>query len=362
MMLVVSSCVSASVTIVSQNGEVLPIEKIGKPNQANNTSYSKSGTQNAVDAKSALLQKYGSIDEALVNYDQLNRIEVSALRELALEEMKRQHEQVAKEKNKAKVEAIERDLSYNNEAYQAANNPEIILKRRQINDVINKAKKIELHKPTVNMTSEMFEPELNGLIAVNTITNRPTALSFFDQMGNPYPIVKFIPQETADFKFETINDNIIIVRAENNYAALSGFVFLKNINQPIPIQYTALPEKKVDVKKSIYVPQTSPTADTSVESAHLSFSSVTKEDDGSMFSFLNGRTVAGSKLITIEGLPARSRSWKHNGYIYIKTTANMKYDVLDAKSSGNWKIYKAYPRESYWFSINQRDTEVFVHE
>ncbi len=368
LLLFTASSLSASVSIVSDNGEVLPIEKLSQA-AANSPAYTTSipkttnqQTQRSRVTPADIIQKYGSIENAIYNLPELTPSEQETLRVMALEDMKRQHALMEQEKTEAKVEAIQRAIGNDNAVYKATNNPTQIVERRKTNSEIKKARKTEIHKPTVNMTSETFEPELNGLVTVNTAVNRPTALSFFDQMGNPYPVVKYLPETATDFKFETYNENVLIISANDNYGSLSGFVFLKNINQPIPVMYTANPENQVDVKKNILVPQTSPTAETSYENAMMTFASVTRDDDPAMFAFLNGRTVSGSRLITIDGLPARSRAWKYKDYVYIKTTGHLKYDMVDAKRSGDWKIFKAIPRESYWVTINGRETEVFVRD
>ncbi|WP_390240765.1 DotH/IcmK family type IV secretion protein [Vibrio sp. R78045] len=352
------SIASSSVTIVSSHGEILPIEKIASSAQTRSEIQSH---QNA-SSEQELLAKYGTIENALYRLDDLSPSELNVLQQIALKDMTKKHRKIAKAKHDVRVLSISDGIDQSNEVHKASNNPEQIIERRVINDQINQAQRKPIYETVVDMTSETIDPELNQLINVNTMVNRPTAISFYDSMGNPYPIVNFLPKESTPFKFEPFNENILIVTAEQNHNSISGFVFLKAINQPIPIMYNANPNSKVDVKKNIHIPITSPDAKLSVSPISESYSSLTQNDERAMFAFLNGRSMSGSERITIDGLPPRSQAWKYKKHIYIKTTANMKHDIIGGKSSGNWKIYKAYPRSSYWFSINGRDTEVFVNE
>lgn len=356
----VTTTVTASVVIVGDQGEVLPIEQIATQTQSYEPkTYSP---KREVVTQEQLLKKWGTIENAIFNLKKLDAAEQETLRDIALQDMQRQHAKLAQQKFEAKADAITRDIGYDIELHKVTNDPEKIIERRKIDETINRAQTTPLFEPTVNMDSQLFDPELDSLITVNTMVNRPTALSFFDQMGNPFPILKTIPNATeqSPFAYETINENILIISANEHYKTVSGFIFLKTINQPIPIRYTSDPTKRVDVKRNIQIPQTSPTADVSIQNAMLTFSDVKKDNDPAMFSFLSGRSVGGSKRIKIDGLPTRSQAWRYKKHVYIKSTATMKYDVLGAKSSGDWKIFKAYPRESYWFSIDGTDREVFV--
>ncbi len=359
---IVATSAYASVSIVTQDG-ILPIEEIArnKPQPTSTDSANYSPEKQTVTPLS-LLRKYGTIENALFNLDNLSQGEQEVLRDLAIQELVATHRKIETRKRKVNLDQITSDINYSNDLHETTNNPEQIKQRRIINANIEKAKSEDIYTPQLSIETKPIDPEGNDVISVNTKVNSPAAVSFFDQLGNPYPIVKFLPKTNTEFDIETINENILIIKANNDFKTVSGFIFLKGISQPIPLYLTSNPEFSLNTKLNIQVPKISPDAPQTIESALDNYTNTSNKDDSAMYRFLNGRNVPNSQRINIEGLPRNSQSWRYNKHVYIKTPQNMLYDMIDIKRIGDWKIYKAHPRSSYWFSINGRDTEVFVNE
>ncbi|ACH64707.1 hypothetical protein VFMJ11_B0130 (plasmid) [Aliivibrio fischeri MJ11] len=357
---IMASSSYASISIVTQDG-VLPIEEIAK-NKPSIKNQSNLSTPSSNVSALSLLRKYGNIENALFNLDKLTTEEQEILRELVFQEMIDTHQKIEARKRKVSLSQIESDIEHSNNIHAVTNDPKQIKERRIINANIEKAQNEDIFKPTLSIDTKQIDPESNDVVSVNTKINSPAAISFFDQLGNPYPIVEVLPKNNTVFDIDTINENILIIKANHNFKNVSGFIFLKGVSQPIPLFISSNPDFALNTKLNIQVPKISPDAKQSVESVLDHYTSVNSQDDPAMFRFLNGRNVPKSKRINIDGLPSNNQSWRYNNFIYIKTPLDMLYDMVDIKRIGNWKIYKAHPRSSYWFSINGRDTEVFVDE
>ncbi|MBF4437375.1 hypothetical protein ERJ77_23410, partial [Vibrio anguillarum] len=141
---------------------------------------------------------------------------------------------------------------------KVTNNPALIKEVRTIDLNIKQAQSEPVFEPKIKITSQDVDPYGDALIKVNSLMNRPTAISFFDSIGTPYPIIKTSPEENASFDIETVNKNILIVKAKEEFVSITGFVFLEGVQQPIPFELHSNPKNESDVKRNIILPSISP--------------------------------------------------------------------------------------------------------
>lgn len=364
-----SAYASSSVKIVGNNGDIVPIEQLAAQTSATSTSTpaitlspstQRTPEENIDQIKQRLKTEFASFEDALLVMDNLSDIEKSALRDWAVDKYVAERRDVVRQKERARLEEtklqVERDMG----TKRVINDPELIRKNRIIEADALAAESAPLYESTIKIDTQNIDPYGNQIININSVLNAPTAISFFDSLGTPYPIVKVSPEETSAFKVETINQNILVVKAESAFQTVTGFVFLEGVQQPIPMRLTSNPKAESDIKRNIVLPSISPLSTEKTELIMAELSTQRGENDPVMYQFLNNRHVPKAIPQKITGLDSSSLAWKYNGHMYIRTQHYMPYDKIRVSSLGIWYVFKAPIRQTYWFSVNGKEVEASI--
>lgn len=358
----------ASVTIVGHEGAIVPIEQIAQstpPSQSSSSSQENSWSitdDQIAAAKQALQQKYRSFDDALLDYDKLDSLQVMGLRQWAMENYLQEQRVLAEEKQKFKLEAIRGKIERSIEEKEVTNDPSLIVQNREIDDKITEAQRKPIYETQLRIDTQQIDPYGDKMITINSVVNTPTAISFFDSLGSPYPIKQVSPKQNSLFQLDTINQNILVVSAQENsaYKTITGFVFLEDVQQPVPFSITNNPKAESDVKRNIVLPSISPLSDKKTETIMAEMNATRGKSDPAMFMFLNGRRVPQAQEVTLVGLSEASQAWVYQQYMYIRSPHLMLYDTLQVERLGTWYVFKAPIRDTYWFSVANREKEVAV--
>lgn len=350
---------NAAVTIVGQSS-ITPIEELAKTEQP----YVDSDTGKTYDraqVKLQLFERYKTVQNMVMYSDRFSEIQKSVLQELLLSHM----EQISKEKEilkqQAKIQAIKSEQANQNEAHATLNDPDVIKQRRIINANKTEAEKVTIFESKINIDTERFDPNSDAQLNINNRVNRPSVLAFFDITGQPYTITSFFPTETDSFEFVRKGTNQLLISAKESYGELSGFVFLENEPQAIPVLYTSNPKRELNVKKNIILPTLSPTSSEDISQTTVPLSQLNNSDDPVMYQILHGRPTD-AKQLKQSGLPRDSSVYRTDEYTYIRTRAQMRYDIDSAINVRGLYVYRAHSRQTYWFDVNNQEQRVTVYE
>lgn len=373
--LMIALSASAGVQIVSDDG-IVAISDLAK---SEFTSPSPTAEQQNQDydsdtrryyseeqIKRSLFRKYKSVQQMLLHLDKLDFAEKNVVRELAIEQMMEQERRLNDIKTKQKVTIIQREHEKENSEYEALNDPEQIKRRREFDSSVAKAQNKPIFENDINVRQELYDPSSTEQILINNRVNRPTVVSFFDVMGSPYPIAQHIPDnattKSESFNVTKVNSNQLLIVTNADFKEVSGFVFLKGAPQPVAFLLTSNADQDLDAKINIALPTVSPDSELTSESIKIPFEKLNKDDDHNMSLVLSGRPPAEAKSLHIDGLPRNSTGYRIGDYYYIRTQSQMKYEVHSANRFGSWYVFKAYPKSTYYFYVNNKETRVTVDE
>ncbi|ELP5729316.1 hypothetical protein QTV44_002583 [Vibrio vulnificus] len=382
MLIIVSSHpASAGVTIVNSDGSELPItqstttERYNPDAQiesiANLTLPTSENSTNSEQIEKELIEQYGSLENIILASDTFNEERRTVARNMLFAKRHRELLELNQLKHEAKLKEIQTVLEQRNDIYRASNDPKEIIEKRRTDDVIAAAQSVPLYDAQVSIKTSPFDPESDGRITINSTLNNPSAISFYDEMGSMFKIVKTIPAMAggdgnsggAPFHIEAVNEYTLIVSAANNHKQVSGFIFLDHVNQPIPITYTSNPTMHNDTRSNYILPMISPESDQTIKSLSIDISKVRNDEtDPIMYRFMHVQPVPSAKPLDVIGLPPSTKAWKYKDHVYFRTQHILQYEIQHSVRLGSWYVFKANPRTSYWFSFNNRDVEVAVHE
>nr|WP_275666843.1 DotH/IcmK family type IV secretion protein [Vibrio tubiashii] len=376
MSLILTVAISApsigGVKIVSGDGVVPIAELANSPvstNQNSPQSDFDSNTHRAYNptrVKADLFAKYGSIDQMLLHIDGMTLAEQNIVRDMALQKMLEQKARIHKLEKEQRLNVIEQEQDTSIAEYGAYNNPDQVIQRRVIDDNVKRAQSIEIHKIGVNVRNEAYDPNTTKQLVINTTVNRPTVLSFFDTLGAPYTISEHVPNQanakSTSFTLTKMGSNQLLIAANTDYKSISGFVFLKGAPQPVAFLLQSRPDLDRDAKVNIMLPDVSPDNKATVESIKVPFEKLNKDDDPYLAAVLSGRIPQNAKNLMISGLPSNSSAYRIGDFYYIRTQAEMKYEIHSANRVGSWYVFKAYPKATYYFYVNNVKTKVTINE
>lgn len=381
LMIISGQPTSAGVTIVGSDGSELPITQnaTAEPYNPNlqiesitslNLPISEKDTDHEQIEKD-LLEQYGSLENVILASDSFDEEKRTIVRNMLFEKRHRELLELDLLKHQAKLQEIKTALGQSNDIYRASNDPQEIIDRRRTDDVIAAAQSVPLYDPQVSIKTAPFDPESDGRISINSTLNNPSAITFYDEMGSMFKIVKTIPAMAsgdgnnggAPFHIEAVNEYTLIVSAASNHKQVSGFIFLEHVDQPIPITYTSNPMVHNDTRSNYILPLISPESDQTIESLNIDISKVRNDEtDPVMYRFMHVQPVPSAKSLDVIGLPPSTKAWKYKDHVYFRTQHILQYEIQHSVRLGSWYVFKANPRTSYWFSFNNRDVEVAVHE
>ncbi|MCC2524965.1 DotH/IcmK family type IV secretion protein [Vibrio coralliilyticus] len=328
---------------------------------------SNSGTYYDKDAiKKRLFKQFKTVDNMILYADSMSLAEQNVVRELALAKLTEQEQRISDLKSNTDIARALHSLEAKDEEYRLINSPERIKQRREDISKTEAAKNRPLYNNNINVRSIPYDPNSIKQIRINNRVNRPTVISFFDRLGAPYSIESHIPNQ-SDIKAKSFdvlkpNSNQLLIVSKANDKEVSGFVFLKGATQPVPFYITSFANQDIDVTVNIMLSTISPDNDMPIESVKVPFTKLNKDDDPYMSAVLSGRIPPNAKPLKVIGLPPGSQAYRIGEYFYFRTEAILKYEVYSANSIGNLYAFKAVPRATYFFYVNNVETEVSVYE
>ncbi|EGQ9239464.1 hypothetical protein F7U72_19330 [Vibrio vulnificus] len=349
---------NAAVTIVDYSG-VVPIADINNTQLA----FDANSHQNydVDEVKRQLFEKYHTVENMLLYSEKFSEAQKSVLRELTMQLIRQQNKQIFEQRRTAKIEAIQEQIDTDQKEHEAINDPKKIVERRQFNAKVTEAEKAPIYNSNIQIETIPYDPTGSKQITINNRVNRPSVISFFDTIGHAFTIDDYFPKDTTTFEIIKKGSNQLLVSAKVDFETLSGFVFLDNEPQAIPVLFTSDPKKNLDVKKNIILPSIAPTNKGDVEVSVVPLENLNKEDDPNMYRILHGLPNQ-AKPLKNKGLPKDSSVYAFEDFVYIRTRQEMKYDIYSAISIRGLYVYKARPRNSYWFIVDNKEVEVQVYE
>ncbi|WP_281188460.1 DotH/IcmK family type IV secretion protein [Vibrio harveyi] len=350
----------AAVTIVGYNSNTItPIDQLEGESPSVDANTLQSFDRNEV--KKQLFAKYHSVENMVLYSEKMPEIERSVVQELAMQLVREQNTRIAEEKRTSKIEALQDEIKTQDAEYRELNNPDVIIQRRKHNAKVTEAEKSQVYQSTIEIETIKFDPSSAGQIELNNRVNRPSVISFFDTTGHPYTISSYFPTDTKIFELVKKGDNQLLISAKSDFETLSGFIFLENEPQAIPVLFTSNPKKPLDVKRNVILPSIAPSNTADVEVSVVPLANLNKEDDPVMYRILHGLPTK-AKELRQNGLPRDSSVFRYGDFIYIRTRQEMKYDIDSAINIRGLYVYKAYPRSFYWFNVDNREVRVDVYE
>lgn len=334
---------------------------VGHDYDSNNGTYYKPS-----EIRKALFEKYETLDNMLLVVNKMPLSHQNVVRELVMENMLEQQQRLAELKRENNLALAIQSRANITAERKALNDPSKIIEDRKFNTEVNAAQNRPVYESEVNVRSIPYDPNGTKQIAINNRVNSPTVISFFDVTGQPYPIKSHIPDsstyKTESFEVMKTNDNQLLVIPKVDNKDVSGFVFLKDAAQPVSFRVTSYPEKTIDSKVSVMLPTISPENSLEPEALKVSFQKLNRDDDPNLSSVLSGRPPANAQPLVVSGLPPRSLAYKIDDYYYFRTEAILKYEIDAASRIGNLHVFRAAPRATYFFYVDNVEKEVSVHE
>lgn len=349
----------AAITIVGHDSGIVPINQLQGERLDVDANTHKEYDRNAI--RKDLFNRYGNVENMLLYSDKFSEQQKSVLRELTMQLIKSQNRQIASQKHQAKLDTLNEQIKQDDEFNAILNDPDRIVTRRKKNAEVEEAQKKLLYKPQIVIDTQHFDPNVASQVEINNRVNRPTVISFFDTTGHPYTITSFFPTNTETFELVQKGTNQLLVNAKLEFEILSGFVFLENEPQPIPFVLTSDPKQAIDVKRNVILPSVAPSNEAKIEQSVVPLSKLNKGDDPLMYEILHGLST-NAKPLKQTGLPSDSRVYQSGEFTYIRTRAQMKYDIDSAINIRGLYVYRARSRSSYWFNVSNKETKVTIYE
>lgn len=329
-----------------------------------NSEYLLSPAETRVIARK-LLDKYGDLDEILLSQHELNDDELYVARVMLIKDTQRLNAQKRKFRTDTTVFEIKDTIDKGLDIEAAAKNPELIRKKRLIEDSTNRALREPLVSVQSNIRTITIDPESDDTIHVNFAKDAPATITFFGENGVQFPILRVAPENNEIFKREIIPDagNILMLAAQENYYTVQGYIFLKSVSQPIPITYSTNPDNPINTKLIVQMAVPSPMYEATMETVGIDITPFSNQSNPDAFAFANGKTPPNAKRLEISGdLPAGSKAWVLDGFHYIRTKARKRYSYVSAHRLGSWFVYKLYPRTRHYFEVGNKKIEVSLNE
>ncbi|KAB0482406.1 hypothetical protein F7Q91_03085 [Vibrio chagasii] len=313
---------------------------------------------------SALLFKYGGIEEVLIHVDELSVPQQNAMQRYItnLEYLKLQ----SNYKNRTKLELLGAENAQNDLYLQHKINsdPNFIEKMRLLEQQAVFAKNKLLHEPPKSLIDTVpFDPSLPQELNLQVYPGFPGAISFFDQTGAPWPILLVKQGTDGVFKSEKMPNNSYSLEAQTAGVTNSGWFVLEGLDTTIPFRITSQNTDYFNSRRQVILPLIGPNA------KPLKYTSSSRVDVAKagpeFYSFLSGTTngVSGAKEAKLEGI--KGQAFLYNDFVYIRTTANLRgkgSSLVQEGSVGAYNLYKLYPRSFYWFFDGRAKVKAFVSD
>ena len=311
---------------------------------------------------SALLQKYGSIEEVLIHVDDLTVPQQNAMQRyitnLEYLKLKSNYE------SRTKLELLGAENRKNDLFLQEQINsdPELIEKMRLLKQQVEIANNKLLHNPPKSLIDTVpFDPSLPQELNLQVSPGFPGAISFFDQTGAAWPIVLVKQGTNGAFVSEKMPNNAYSIEAKLSGVTNSGWFVLEGLDTTIPFRITSKNTDYFNSRRQVIIPLIGPNA------KPMKYTSSSRVDIAKagpeFYAFLSGTTngVTGAEKANLEGI--KGQAFLYNDFVYIRSTAVLRgkgSSLVQEGSVGKYNLYKLYPRSFYWFFDGRTKVKAFV--
>ncbi|MBE3657736.1 hypothetical protein BOO92_13725 [Vibrio navarrensis] len=313
---------------------------------------------------SVLYEQYGTIERIVENLNELSYTEQAMVRkhltELELERLAAIGDQkFALEEQKANAET-EKELY----KYKKANDPELILKQRQIQLQADQARHSLLVEPPKSLIDVIrFDPSLPQELKINVYPGFPAAISFYDNTGATWPIAEVKLGANGIFAATQTPQDIYTLEALKPGAIHSGWFVLRDLDTVIPFRISSQYNQYVNTRRQIIVPQIGPNAQVAANSQTINTSRNDAVSD-EIFAFMNGTfsSIEGARALKMTGISGQAFEYKSN--VYIRTTAVLRGaagSLVEEHSLGKNNLYVLHKRTFYWFTFDSKKVRGYVH-
>ncbi|APX09763.1 DotH/IcmK family type IV secretion protein [Vibrio parahaemolyticus] len=333
---------------------VLSLSAFSQANQTNQVSHAA--------IADALLKKYGSIENILINMRELEVYEQNAIQTYItdLEYSKLQ----SNYQNRDRLEILRAENKKNDiiKSEKMNSDPAFIERMRKIErQRLIAENKLLVRPPESLIDTIKFDPSLPQELILQVYPGFPGSISFFDQTGAPWPIVYVKLGAQGAFEAGKTPGNAYSLEARLPGVTHSGWFQLKGLDTTIPFMISSEKTDYYNSRRQVIIPLIGPNAK---PIQYRSTSSVDLDKAGpEFFSFLSGTTtgVPGAKETKLQGI--NGQAYLYNEFVYIRTTAILRSkgsSLVREGSVGDYNLYKLYPRSFYWFSDGRQKVKAFV--
>ncbi len=218
---------------------------------------------------------------------------------------------------------------------------------------------IAMPTPKTEVGTVSLDPSATPII-LKTAPGYVTTMTLVDVTGAPWAIQDI--SWAGDFEVEGPEDGGHIVRIVPKSAHGVGNLSIRLIDLSTPIIFslrTGL--KEVHYRFDARIPQAGPLAQTSIIDYGGLNSSVVGKDD-SLVSFLEGTPPDNAEELIVNGVDARTRAWKSDNGIYLRTPLNLLSPAWDASvtSSDGMHVYTISSSPVVILSDKGRMVEAYI--
>lgn len=232
-----------------------------------------------------------------------------------------------------------------------------IVKLRQLDTEIKRAKNAPLKDLKLDITSEELDVDVNNPIILRVARGYNATLVFFDQSGSPWPVEGDVLHNKSSFSSKVVSKtkHIVSFDISEDFSESTAMITLEGHAVPIIVKLVGS-DTVVDSRKSIRVLKYGPNAE--VEPfVHNELENVSSE----MLSILEGANIpAGAKRYVLNGVSGEA--YLYNGDLYVRTRAMLMSPPWkqSAVSNSGYRIYKMKPSSVLLFSNNGERQEATV--
>ena len=309
-----------------------------------------------------LLEKYGSIEDVLLNADSLSVEEQNAfasyITDLEYTKLQSNYD------NRTKLEKLDVQNQKNDLYLQEKFNsdPKFIEKMRRLELQKQIAENKLLHAPPESLIDTIpFDPSLPQELILQVYPGFPGAISFFDQTGAAWPIVFVKQGSNGIFTSAKMPNNAYSLEATQAGVTNSGWFVLEGLDTTIPFRITSRNTDFFNQRRQVILPLIGPNAKPEIQASSKRVN--INKAGAEFYAFMSGTSygVPGAKQVELIGIPGQAFTFE--GEIYIRTTMELRgkaSSLIREGKVGNYNLYQVYPRAFYWFYQGRKKVKGIV--
>lgn len=312
------------------------------------------------------IEKYGSVDEAILHQGELTPDEQAELRKYVVDlEYQRLQSLYSEQEKLEQLQVKNKQKDVINQA-EITNDPEMIRKLRELQLKAQIAQnQLLIHPPKSLIDTISFDPSLPQEMILKVFPGFPGAISFFDSTGAPWPIVKVKQGSNGAFNSEKMPGNSYSLEAAQFGVSNTGWFILEGLDTVIPFRISSENPDYFNTRRQVIIPMHGPNATAPTVSGKMSQQDQVVMDKAGpeVFAFITGTTkgIDGAKETNLQGITGQA--YIYNDFVYIRTTAVLRgkgSSLVEEATLGDFHLYKLYKRAFYWFFTGNQKVKAFV--